>query len=124
MASLVPPEILGKYLPTSDFSSGREVYKHMSQDMYLLTTPGKVWWCVSPVRPDINSLKDSILRSGTAPSLCPADRRARYRKKEGMECNSWRFKNAENKWIEVPEIHVTCDTCLNHSTGNQNISDS
>ena len=55
------------------FSMGRRVFRHHTQERYLLVPPGKDEWVV----------KESIqgrgaqIASSCAPSMCPADPRAR-----------------------------------------------
>ena len=106
-AEAFPEEVLGTYLPTSEFSSGRQIFKNETQELYLHVISGRVPWFISPV---INSEKDAVMMSGTAPSLCPGDMRARYRQK--IKRNSWVYMNAENEWIEVPEQFVViCNSC-------------
>ena len=66
------------------FSAGRRGFKHQTQERYLLVKTGKVHWSV---RGSIES-KKLVMKSGCAPSMCPADPRAQTRKLNGVTSQS------------------------------------
>ncbi len=80
---------VGVYTPTEMFSMGRRVFKHQTQERYLLVTPGYVHWSVQE---SVESEGPRML-SGCAPSLCPADPRAR--RSERMGYTSWGYKHVK-----------------------------
>ena len=119
-AAYFPQEFLGKYTATSDFSSGRQIFKHEKRKLYLHVISGKIPWLISSV---VNSENYAVVKSGTSPSMCPGDKRARYRQRKKENCVSWKYKSVSwyswffnyairCKWVEVSELIVTCDTCM------------
>ena len=77
------PECLGLYKATNLFSRGRMIFKHVSNQRYLMVDHWKVFWCIKD-SPD--SLWAPHIHSNCAPSLCPADQRANI---------SFRFKRTQ-----------------------------
>ena len=69
------------------FSSGRRVFKHKTQQRYLLVPPGKVNWRVK----DSVEGEETKMQSACAPSMCPADHRALT--KEGLDMTSWKYSD-------------------------------
>ena len=69
------PRCLGVYSPNGMYSMGRRVFKHQTEELYLLVTSGYVvWYVLESVDADNDS---SLMLSACAPSMCPADPRAR-----------------------------------------------
>ena len=93
------PSCLGVYTPTKTFSAGRQVFKHQTQERYLLVPPDKVSWLVQP---SVES-KVAWMASSCAPSMCPEDPRARTSERLGL--TSWRY--ADNSWKDG-DITVKC----------------
>ena len=93
---------LGVYMPTQMFSAGRRVFKHQTQERYLLVPPGKVYWRVTE---SVES-EGGWMRSGCAPSMCPADPRAKTNERQGW--TSWLYgKGKEGGWRHG-DITVKC----------------
>ena len=84
-AAAKQPECVGVYTPTQMFSAGRRVFKHQTQERYLLVTPGYADWGVQPSVETVGAR----MTSGCAPSLCPADPRARTNVRAGQ--TSWKY---------------------------------
>ena len=72
-------ECVGTFLPTEEFSYGRQIFRNSSGK----TLSAGLWWSVS------DSDFNSILWSGCAPGLCPANPRAGF--KEKLKFKSWIF---------------------------------
>ena len=58
-------DIEGGYIPTTDFSMGRKVFKHTDKEIFLRVIPGRTDWIVEI--PDIMS----IVGNWSASGLCP-----------------------------------------------------
>ena len=86
-AAVKQPECVGVYTPTQMFSAGRPVFKHQTQQGYLLVTPGTPCWSVQDSVESKGARKR--MRSGCAPSMCPADPRARTSEWRGH--TSWKY---------------------------------
>ena len=80
-------ECLGVYNPTQMFSMGRKVFKHESQERYLLVPAGYANW---GVRESVDS-GGWLMDSSCAPSMCPADTRARTSERTGR--TSWVYSD-------------------------------
>ena len=76
---------VGVYTPTLTFSMGRLVFKHKTQERYLLVTPGYSYWFVKKSVED----KGSGLFRSCATSMCPADPRVRTTSERGYA--SWPY---------------------------------
>ena len=98
---LIQPSCLGDYTPTKRFSAGRRVFKHKSQERYLLVEAGHVPWYV---KESVDS-EEVYMHSGCAPSMCPADPRARTREETGQ--TSWRYWDGRN-WTYIGGITIKC----------------
>ena len=72
---------VGVYTPTQIFSCGRQVFKHQTQERYLRVPQDNVLWYVQ------DSAGGFIIGSSCAPSMCPADPRART--SERYRVTSW-----------------------------------
>ena len=83
---------IGVYTPTHLFSMGRRVFKHQTQDRYLLVLPDiSIWSVMDSVEHDDKCYQKTIrMTSGCAPSMCPADPRARTSKR--FSATSWQYK--------------------------------
>ena len=107
------PEVLGQYEDTGEYSLGRRVFRHTSRELYLavgfqsvsLYSYGYGDWVVSS-EADVG---DMYLRSGSAPSHCPAHTRAANNNHWGVKC--WEYRNTRNRWSDLPQLDVTCSTC-------------
>ena len=104
-AAAKQPECIGVYTLTPKLSAGRRVFKHQTQQRYLLVRPGYVQWGVSEsVESD-----EGRMRSSCAPSMCPADQRALTSERFGW--TSWQYKHlrlfASDKW-KHGDITVKC----------------
>ncbi len=93
VATVKQPECVGVYEPTQMFSAGRRVFKHPTQELYLLVKHGSTTWGVH----DSVKSKGARMISGGAPSMCPADPRAR---------TSWQYTDGA-EWKHV-DITVKC----------------
>ena len=95
-------ECVGVYSPTDMFSAGRRVFKHKSKKSYLLVL-GYTHWVV---KKKVNTMKSEgiYMASGSAPSMCPADIRAKTSEREGQ--TSWRYLE-EGEWKQG-NITVMC----------------
>ena len=82
----VQPECLGLYKPTNLFSRGRMVFKHVSNERYLMVDHWKVFWCI---KDNADSRWAPRIHSNCAPSHCPADQRAKISFKTGR--TQWRY---------------------------------
>ena len=114
------PECIGVYNPTQIFSGGCRVFKHVSQERYILSQPDCFNWHVQDsVDTTPFSLlekshhvdkKGSYMVSGSAPSMCPADPRARTNQSFGLSSWNYRVSRRNKKIImrEDPLINVTC----------------
>ena len=60
-------DIEGGYIPTTDFSMGRKVFKHTDKEIFLRVIPGRTEWIVEI--PDMMS----IVGNWSASGLCPVD---------------------------------------------------
>ena len=98
-AAVKQPWCVGVYSPTQMFSSGRPVFKHQTQGIYLLVRPGYSSW---RVQESVES-EWSWMQSGCAPTMCPADPRAQTSERNGQE--SWRYP--DNGW-KHGDITVKC----------------
>ena len=94
------PNCLGDYTPTKKFSAGRRVFKHKTQERYLFVGSG-VWF----VKKSVDSSKGPYMHSGCAPSMCPADPRARSRVQTGQAF--WGHWNSQN-WTYIWGITIKC----------------
>ena len=84
------PECVGVYKPTQMFSRGRRVFKHQTRERYLLVPHGRIDW---RVQDSVGGVEGARLVSGCAPSMCPADPRARTSKRTGL--TSWIYFSGE-----------------------------
>ena len=106
------PECIGVYSPTEMFSAGKRVFKHVSQERYLLSQHGKVNWYVQERLDKMGAL----MSSGCAPSLCPADPRAM--RSQRSRVTSWKYSDGEERMVQGRDItvkcsvHAYCDTQL------------
>ena len=80
---------MGKFRPTGQFSAGRQVFYNKRTRRYLSVYPCSISWG-SRYRVESNEIG---VRSGFAPGLCPAFRRAAVNEKEKI--NSWQYHCAE-----------------------------
>ena len=96
---------LGTYLPTVMYNAGRRVFKHKTEELYLLVHSDTSAWSVQR---NVQS-KSSFLHGGRAPSMCPADTRAQVCGKTGVQL--WRY--SDGGW-KHGEIKIKCST---HSHG-------
>ena len=94
------PNCLGDYAPTKKFSAGRRVFKHKTQERYLFVG-SNVWF----VKKSVDSSEGPYMHSGCAPSMCPADPRARTSVRTGQ--TSWRHWNGRN-WTYIWGITIKC----------------
>ena len=102
-AEFMQPRSIGVYTPTKMFSGGRRVFKHVSQERYILSQPDCMNWYVQ----DSVDEKGPYMSSGSAPSMCPADPRARTNPSVGL--SSWNYwANWGVYLLEDPLITVTC----------------
>ena len=99
-AAVQQPGCLGIYTPTQMFSAGRRVFKHESQERYLLVPAAWVEWYVQ----DSVDSEGTYMESGCAPSMCPADTRARTRERSGW--TSWSYSDGR-VWRNA-DITVKC----------------
>ena len=98
------PNCLGDYTPTKKFSAGRRVFKHKSQERYLLVEAGHVPWYV---KESVDSEEAYYMHSGCAPSMCPADPRARTREDTGQV--SWGYWDGDGRnWTYTGGITIKC----------------
>ena len=88
-AAVKRPACVGVYTPTLMFSSGRRVFKHQTQERYLLVPSGIVDW---GVKESVES-EGAVMSSGCAPSMCPADPRAGTSERFGR--TSWQYWDGE-----------------------------
>ena len=80
---------MGKFRPTGQFSAGRQVFYNRRTRRYLSVYPCRRAWGSR-----YNAEDSEIgVRSGCAPGLCPAFRRAAVNEKEKI--NSWQYHYAE-----------------------------
>ena len=94
------PNCLGDYAPTKKFSAGRRVFKHKTQERYLFVG-SNVWF----VKKSVDSSEGPYMHSGCAPSMCPADPRARSRVQTGQAF--WGHWNSQN-WTYIWGITIKC----------------
>ena len=97
-AAVTQPECVGAYTPTQMFSEGRQVFKHKTEERYLLVD-GE--W----------NVRESVewgtkMRSGSAPSMCPADPRARIN--EWLGQTSWVYTTGFHRKDKNGDITVKC----------------
>ena len=88
-AAAKQPECIGVYTPTRMFSAGRRVFKRQTQQKYLLVKTSNVESCWSVRESGKN--EGARMKSGCAPSMCPADPRARTSERFGQ--TSWKYKH-------------------------------
>ena len=93
-------ECIGVYTPTEMFSMGRRVFKHQTQERYLLVVSGCVNWYVQ----ESVERKGAMMASGFAPSMCPADQRAQTSERFGY--TSWVY--GDNGEWKQGAITVKC----------------
>ena len=99
------PACVGVYtLCVGVFSAGRRVFRHKTQERYLLVPPGYDEWGV----------RESVERSGAeiasccAPTMCPADPRAG--RSDWSNRTSWVYRDGDKKtemWKQG-DITVKC----------------
>ena len=107
LATEIPPEVLGRYVQTADFSAGRPVFKNVASDKYLFVSPRYVEWIVCSSLE--NTAKSELLvASGCSPSLCPSEQRVCH--SERTQTHSWMFEDKNGDWIEEPCLTITCET--------------
>ena len=104
------PRVLGQYEATGQYHLGRRVYRHTSQELYLAVRCLVGWYGYRgwAVRSELSG-GDAYLRSGIAPTMCPADQR--------VTRNDWHWgyrNNKRDKWSDLPELVVKCSTHANH----------
>ena len=104
-----PREVLGKYIPTGIFSAGRQVFKHETEEKFLLILQQSKYICWK-VSNNMENTSEDILESGSCPSMCPADPRAKRSQKRQRNC--WIYKDTKNSnWIRNDtNINISCDT--------------
>ena len=101
---LMQPKCLGDYTLTKRFSAGRRVFKHKSHERYLLVEAGHVPWYV---KESVDSEEAYYMHSGCAPSMCPADPRARTREDTGQV--SWGYWDGDGRnWTYTGGITIKC----------------
>ena len=102
------PRCLGVYRPNGVYNMGRRVFKHQTQELYLLVIFGYVAWFVLESVDADN--KTSLMKSACAPCMCPADPRARTSERMGWK--SWEYRNTDGK-LKEGDITVRCSvhTC-------------
>ena len=102
------PECNGRYLPTLQYSAGRQVFKHEAEDRFLLVPPGYVAWEVGT---KLDSVLSWVLVSGCAPTLCPAEKRAESSQRIARK--HWRYWDTKQKKVirDDATIKISCDTC-------------
>ena len=105
-AAVKQPTCVGVYTPTLMFSAGRRVFKHQTQERYLLVPPGYDEWGVRE-RVETEGAK---IASCCAPSMCPADPRAGSSRP--LDRTSWVFKDQTGDWIQG-NIKVKCSVHKN-----------
>ena len=94
------PFYLGQYRVSGQYSCGKPVYTN-SYNKYLSVSPGNVDWTVA----DDMDMSDAVIRSGSAPGLCPASARSSYNKRRGQ--TSWQWWDGD-QWRQG-EISLSCD---------------
>ena len=88
---------VGVYTPTQRFSAGRQVFKHKAYELYLLVPLDVVTWSVQ----DSVEMKGGRMQSGCAPSLCPADPRARTSERVGYTSWIYGWYNGEARHGDI-----------------------
>ena len=104
------PRVLGQYEATGQYHLGCLVYRHTSQELYLAVYwPGYGDWCWMVSSEAAGG--DLYLRSGSAPSHCPAHTRAATNHRTGVKC--WKYRKTGvvwSQWSDLPGLVVTCST--------------
>ena len=96
-AAAKQPSCVGVYTPTQRFSAGRQVFKHKAYELYLLVPLDVVTWSVQ----DSVEMKGGRMQSGCAPSLCPADPRARTSERVGYTSWIYGWYNGEARHGDI-----------------------
>jgi len=97
---------IGCFLRTSAWSAGRPVYKNRASGWVLLVPSGKTLWGVkATAKSKYKNEKGYHIKSGSAPSLNPADRRAAVSARYGL--TNWADWNG-GKWKQDGNISVQC----------------
>ena len=96
------PGVAGVYRATGSYRHGRPVLQH-SGGLFTLSVNYDCWVVESGVG-------DGYLRSGSAPSQCPADPRAARNERWGAA--HWRYRSKRGEYTESSGIIVKCDKCI------------
>ena len=107
-ATAEDPACNGRYVPSLQYSAGRQVFQHEAEDRFLLVPPGYVDWVVVT---KLDSVSSVVLLSGCAPTLCPAEKRAESSQRIGQK--HWRYVDTKQGKVisDDANIKISCDTC-------------
>ena len=85
-------DVAGDYVPMDKFSRGRHIYQHKSRNLFLhIALEYDSTWSVGSKMGEWGENGDEYIHSASAGSLCPADQRNNYNRRENRK--SWRFNS-------------------------------
>ena len=100
------PGVAGVYRAEGSYCKGRPVLQHQGGHFMLsVDVEGRGW------RVEAGVGGDWYLRSGSAPSHCPANPRAARSERQGGQTH-WTYSNKQRVLAESSGISVKCNKCI------------